>query len=76
METQEGLSRCMKIELPWELVKDNEEKEYTKLKQTYKMDGFRKGKVPLRVLKQRFGDDKQKMGPAMMELYKKEGVTP
>lgn len=27
-------------------------------------------------LKERFGDDKQKMGPAMMELYKKEKVNP
>ncbi|MFT4926349.1 MAG: YidC/Oxa1 family membrane protein insertase [Phenylobacterium sp.] len=27
-------------------------------------------------LKERFGDDKAKMGPAMMELYKKEKVNP
>ncbi|MBR9728865.1 membrane protein insertase YidC [Shewanella intestini] len=27
-------------------------------------------------LKERFGDDRQKMGPAMMELYKKEKVNP
>ena len=30
----------------------------------------------LQALKEKFGDDRQKMGPAMMELYKKEKVNP
>ncbi len=45
-------------------------------KQTVSMARMRNLQPKMEQLKQRFGDDKQKMGPAMMELYKKEGVNP
>ncbi|MCJ8272790.1 MAG: membrane protein insertase YidC, partial [Psychrosphaera sp.] len=45
-------------------------------KQTISMAKMRKLQPKLAQLKERFGDDKQKMGPAMMELYKKEQVNP
>ena len=45
-------------------------------KQTVSMAKMRKLQPKLAQLKERFGDDKAKMGPAMMELYKKEQVNP
>ena len=32
--------------------------------------------IPFKILKNRYGDDKQKMGVAQMELFKKEKVNP
>jgi YidC/Oxa1 family membrane protein insertase len=45
-------------------------------KQTVSMAKMRNLQPKMAALKERFGDDKQKMGPAMMELYKKEQVNP
>ena len=45
-------------------------------KQYTSMAKMRDLQPKLAALKERFGDDRQKMGPAMMELYKKEKVNP
>lgn len=45
-------------------------------KQTVSMAKMRNLQPKLQQLKERYGDDRQKMGPAMMELYKKEKVNP
>jgi YidC/Oxa1 family membrane protein insertase len=45
-------------------------------KQTVSMAKMRDLQPKLQALKERYGDDRAKMGPAMMELYKKEKVNP
>ena len=45
-------------------------------KQTVSMAKMRALQPKLQALKERYGDDRAKMGPAMMELYKKEQVNP
>lgn len=45
-------------------------------KQTVSMAKMRDLQPKLQALKERYGDDRQKMGPAMMELYRKEKVNP
>ncbi len=55
VETGEGLTRRLRVSLPAEQV---DEAVNTKLKEaarTVRLDGFRPGKVPVRVVKQRFG---------------------
>ena len=45
-------------------------------KQTISMAKMRNLQPKLQQLKERYGDDRQKMGPAMMKLYKDEQVNP
>lgn len=45
-------------------------------KQTVSMAKMRNLQPKLQALKEKYGDDRQKMGPAMMELYRKEQVNP
>ena len=45
-------------------------------KQTISMAKMRNLQPKMQALKERFGDDRQKMGPAMMKLYKDEQVNP
>ncbi|WP_295449430.1 trigger factor [uncultured Thiodictyon sp.] len=55
VETGEGLERRMRIELPFEQVRGEVEKRLQKLVRTVKLPGFRPGKVPVTLLRQRFG---------------------
>ncbi|WP_295388797.1 trigger factor [uncultured Thiodictyon sp.] len=55
VETGEGLERRMRIELPFEQVRGEVEKRLQKLVRTVRLPGFRPGKVPLALLRQRFG---------------------
>jgi YidC/Oxa1 family membrane protein insertase len=45
-------------------------------KQTVSMAKMRNLQPKMQALKERYGDDRQKMGPAMMKLYKEEQVNP
>lgn len=45
-------------------------------KQTVSMAKMRNLQPKMLALKEKYGDDRQKMGPAMMELYRKEQVNP
>lgn len=45
-------------------------------KQTVSMAKMRNLQPKLQALKEKYGDDRQKIGPAMMELYRKEKVNP
>ncbi len=45
-------------------------------KQYRSMANLRKLQPKMEAIKERYGDDRQKMGQAMMELYKKEKVNP
>lgn len=51
----EGLQRKLTVEIPAELVDEKVLEGLKKAKKTAKMDGFRKGKVPMNVIQQRYG---------------------
>lgn len=55
VQSGEGLERRMTVELPTEDVNLEVEKRLKDIAKTARMDGFRPGKIPMRVLRTRFG---------------------
>jgi trigger factor len=55
IEALEGLQRKMTVQIPSEQVSEAVEKKLRDLSKTVKIDGFRPGKVPLKVVQQKFG---------------------
>ena len=55
IETLEGLERKMTVQVPSDTVTQAVEKKLKDLSKTVKIDGFRQGKVPLKVVQQKFG---------------------
>lgn len=55
IETLEGLERKMTVQIPSERVSEAVEKKLKDLSKTVRIDGFRPGKVPLKVVQQKFG---------------------
>ena len=56
VEPGEGLQRRMTVELPAEEIQAEVEQRLRKMARKARMDGFRPGKVPVKVLRQRFGN--------------------
>ena len=56
VEAGEGLLRKMSVEVPTETVEAEVENRLQSLKGRVKIDGFRPGKVPMKLIKQRYGD--------------------
>lgn len=56
VESGEGLQRRMTVEVPVEQVNQAMEQRLKSLARTVRLDGFRPGKVPLKVLRQRYGE--------------------
>jgi len=55
IEALEGLERKMTVQIPSEQVSAAVEKKLRDLSKTVRIDGFRPGKVPLKVVQQKFG---------------------
>jgi trigger factor len=55
VESGEGLQRRMRVDLPAERVESEVDKRLRDLARTVRLPGFRPGKVPLKLLRQRFG---------------------
>lgn len=55
IEAGEGLERRMTVELPAERVQEAVDTRLQEMSSSVRMDGFRPGKVPMRVIRQRFG---------------------
>ena len=55
VETTQGLERRLTITVPAETVSKEIEKRIIGLAKTQRIDGFRPGKVPVKVIKKRFG---------------------
>ncbi len=55
IETIEGLERKMTVQIPSEQVDAAVEQKLKELSKTVRIDGFRPGKVPLKVVQQKFG---------------------
>jgi len=56
VEAGEGLERKLKIQIPTETVDTQVESRLKSMLPRVKIDGFRPGKVPLKVVKQHYGD--------------------
>lgn len=57
VEAGEGLVRRMRVELPFERIQDGVDKRLQEITRSVKIPGFRPGKVPLKVVRQRFGGE-------------------
>ncbi|MBA1148395.1 trigger factor [Ectothiorhodospiraceae bacterium WFHF3C12] len=55
VETTQGLERRMTVQVPAERVDNEVENRLQSMKGRVRMDGFRPGKVPLKVVRQRYG---------------------
>jgi trigger factor len=55
IEALDGLARRMTVQVPSERVSEAVEKKLKDLSKTVRIDGFRPGKVPLKVVQQKFG---------------------
>ena len=55
IETLEGLQRKMTVQLPVERLTAAVDKKLKEISKTVRLDGFRPGKVPVSVVKQKFG---------------------
>ena len=56
VETTSGLGRRLTIEVPGDKIEQAVKKRFAEIAKTAKLDGFRPGKVPPKVLEQRYGD--------------------
>jgi trigger factor len=56
VESGEGLEKRLLVDLPAERVTEAVEKKLQSLARNVRMDGFRPGKVPMKVVRQRFGE--------------------
>jgi len=56
VETTKGLGRRLTIEIPSDKIEAAVNKRLSEVAKTAKLDGFRSGKVPKKVLEQRYGD--------------------
>lgn len=76
IETLSGLERRMTIEVPSEQVESQVQKRLQEATKTVDMKGFRKGKVPLKVIAKRFGPGvrQEVVGELMSQSYY-EAVT-
>ena len=55
VETTSDLGRQMNIQVPAEVIEEKYNERIAAVSKTAKIDGFRPGKVPARVLKMRYG---------------------
>ncbi len=55
VESGEGLEKRLSVELPADQVDKAVNEKLVSLSRTVRLDGFRPGKIPMRVIKQRFG---------------------
>ncbi len=73
IETLEGLERKMTVQIPSAEVTEAVEKKLKDLSKTMRIDGFRPGKVPLKVVQQKFGGQvrQEVVGDVIESSYQK-----
>ena len=82
IETTTGLERRMTVGIPAEQVETEVTKRLQQAAKTVRLNGFRKGKVPLKVVKQRFGAGVRQevlgevMSRSFYEAVQQEDVKP
>lgn len=55
VESQDAIFQTIRVEVPWKTVAEELDRAYKELGREVSIKGFRKGKVPKNVLRQRFG---------------------
>ncbi|MGD9163929.1 MAG: trigger factor family protein, partial [Chromatiales bacterium] len=63
VESGEGLERRMTVELPAQQIEAEVDKRLKQIGRTAKLDGFRPGKVPMKMLRRVYG------GKVLQEVY-------
>lgn len=82
VETTSPIERVLTISVPAARIDDKVSSEVAKTAKTIRIDGFRKGKVPVSVVKKRYGQGirmeaiEQIMRDAYMEALQKESIQP
>lgn len=82
VETTQGLERAMTITVPAERIDKEVADRLSRLKNTAKLNGFRPGKVPMAVVKKRFGESVlhevagEVIQASFGEAVTKENLTP
>jgi trigger factor len=76
IETLEGLERRMTVQVPSDTIAQAVEKKLRDLSKTVRIDGFRPGKVPLKVIQQKYGAPvRQEVIGDMIESSYREAIT-
>ncbi len=82
VETTSSIERRMTISVPAEQVEKEVQKRLQQTAKSARINGFRRGKVPMEVVKRRFGSEvrQEVMGEVMRNAYvealQKEGINP
>jgi trigger factor len=82
LENTGGLGRRMTVQVPAERVDDEVTSRLESMTRTVRLDGFRPGKVPLRVVQQKYGKQvraeviQQVVNTTMQEAMAQEGIRP
>ena len=82
LENTGGLGRRLKVQVPAARVDDEVTSRLQSMTRTVRLDGFRPGKVPLRVVKQKFGHQvraeviQQVLNSTLQEALAQENVRP
>jgi len=82
VETGEGLERRMRIDLPFERIQGEVDKRLQQLARSARLPGFRPGKVPINLLRQRYGEQVQQevfgelVQTSFSEAVAKEALRP
>lgn len=82
IENTGGLSRRMTVQVPAERVDQEVESRLKSMSQTVRLDGFRPGKVPTKVIEQKYGKQvrfevvDQVINSTLQEALTQEGVRP
>lgn len=82
IETTSGLERRLTVGVPADVVDQEVNKRLSKAAKTVRINGFRKGKVPMKVVKQRFGEGVRQevlgdtINRTFYEAIQKEAIRP
>jgi trigger factor len=70
-----GLARSLKVTIPADAVSERLSKHFTTLAGRVKLDGFRPGQVPLKVVRERFGDEARgEVARALVQEYLPQAI--
>ncbi len=76
VERQEGLERTLKVEIPSDRIEEAVEERLSRLQRQVRLDGFRPGKVPMRVVRTRYGGQvRQEVVGELIQSTLQEAVT-
>lgn len=76
VETLEGLERKITVQIPADSISQAVDKKINSIKKTVKVDGFRPGKVPVKIIKKMYGDSiKQEVFGDVIETSYHEAIS-